>query len=795
MIDPNGKIIIPVVFHVLYHRFRPQENISDAVINSQIDRLNADFRKQNSDIVNVPSIWANLAADLNIEFKLACIDPYGNPTNGIERVMTSNPNPFCQFVITPGSLCADAQLSSLYGADAWSPDTYLNIWVCEMEVIGGVAMLPWLRFGYEQFDGIILDYRVVGENSLSSYYNKGRVATHEVGHWLGLYHVYQGNCFAGGDIVGDTPPQAIVHTDCPTFPQTETCSPNSPGVMFMNYMDQTRDDCKYFFTIGQRDRARSYFSEFGPLGTRFPFLNNYFRIKIFPSNPYIVQNNTITVYMKNPACLDVTYSFTGPVTEISHDNHKIIFSVVCPSSGTISLTANAANYTDNYIFDFVNTAGCPTALWPKVYDTKAPEYLGKSNNGNILMVQHEIQTFIPNINHQGFLPNTPPSGWEDYTFHYTTGGITNWTKQNVGPLFIMNSGDVQLNDYSYVNSSTGAVAPPPVLVPFGEKIIAERGIGDFLSMVNMTTPPYSGTIFIHSPIAGTTTLNTGYIGYTKFNPLTNKLFVIQGYPNAVFQIYSVTSNSFTLLTSNSAAGIGEIVQIDNQDKVYVIQNGVLKEYDYNSPIPIFPPLTINGFSNNNLSNVYSYNPYTENLCFVIQSVESKLYFIDLLAETEKYTTISVGCCSMMQYVFDGNDLYLAARNLDGVVTIIGNQQIPYVNSTQSTFLTKLNLQSDFSSRPSGSSNNKIQSGDNLFTVTLYPNPASNDIKAVIDEKNNLKESVYSVSIIDQITNRVMRRDKYQSGSNLNISGLKPGVYYLVITNDKGEKFGKIFSKL
>ncbi len=372
LIDQNGVIIIPVVFHILYHANKPEENVVN-YIASQMDRLNADFRKANSDIGQVPLIWQGLAADMKFEFKLACIDPNGNLTDGINEVVTTNPNPFC-FTGTLNMLCPDAQLSSSYGADAWPTDKYLNIWVCDMESGGGVAMLPQNRFGTgtygsntypsSLFDGIILDYTVVGENSNDPYYGKGRVLTHEVGHWLGLFHTYQGICTNNGDEVNDTPPQSSPTIGCTAFPFTDVlCSSNYPGIMFMNYMDQTQDDCKYFFTTGQKDRARSYFSSGGPFGTRFPFINNYFGIKHFATNPYTVINNTITVLINNPACLPVSYSFTGPVTLESSNDHQIVFSVACGISGAISLTATSGNYTDNYVFDFVN-GPCPPTTGP-----------------------------------------------------------------------------------------------------------------------------------------------------------------------------------------------------------------------------------------------------------------------------------------------------------------------------------------------------------------------------------------------------------------------------------------------
>lgn len=375
--DPDGLLIIPVVFHILYHSNNPAENISDQKIFEQVARLNADFRKLNSDIGLIPyGPWSDLAADFRIEFRLACIDPWYNPTNGINRVLTTNPNDFCGFsppAPQQNIPCPDAQLPppAGYGVSAWDTQKYLNIWVCSREATGGVAMLPWFRFGtvnltgadgntitYQrsQFDGIILDYRTVGENGGVPEFNKGRVGTHEVGHWLGLYHTYHGFCLGNGDEVPDTPP-TYASIFCPLFPNLDGCSPGYPGTMYMNYMDYTQDDCKYMFTTDQKNRARSYFSQNGPYGTRYPFIENYFGIEC-PASTHIVQNNTITIKMKNPACLPVTYQYTGLLTVLSQSDHEIVFSIPCNSSGVIALSAASGNYIDNCTFSYLNQASC-----------------------------------------------------------------------------------------------------------------------------------------------------------------------------------------------------------------------------------------------------------------------------------------------------------------------------------------------------------------------------------------------------------------------------------------------------
>jgi hypothetical protein len=352
MIDANGIITIPVVFHVLYNETNwPGSNLSDARINSQIARLNTDFRKLNSDINQIPSVWATLPADVKIEFKLACIDPQGNATTGIVRKYT----PASTF-----SNHTHPKLSVYGGDDAWPTDTYLNIWTGGMEGFFGFATFPWdfggttSGFPNSQLDGTLLDYSVVGENNGHPTKDIGRVAVHEVGHWLGLWHIYNGNCFVAGDEVSDTPPQESINTGCPSFPKLGLfCSSVYPGEMFMNYLDQTYDNCMYLFTLGQSARMRSYIVPIGSI--RNPFLDNYFGMKRFEGAPACI-TETITVNLSNPMCLPAVYTInSGPVYLISSDNQKIVLGINSGvTTGTVNLTVTAPgyNYMDDYVFNF-----------------------------------------------------------------------------------------------------------------------------------------------------------------------------------------------------------------------------------------------------------------------------------------------------------------------------------------------------------------------------------------------------------------------------------------------------------
>ena len=148
------------------------------------------------------------------------------------------------------------------GINATDPQTTLNIWVCNLSnSLLGYAQFPG---GNPASDGVVCDTQAFGTTGTAqSPFNKGRTATHEVGHWLNLYHIWgdDGSACTGSDQVADTPNQAGYNFGCPTFPKV-TC--NNQGDMSMNYMDYTDDGCMYMFTAGQKARALAIFAAGGP---------------------------------------------------------------------------------------------------------------------------------------------------------------------------------------------------------------------------------------------------------------------------------------------------------------------------------------------------------------------------------------------------------------------------------------------------------------------------------------------------------------------------------------------------
>jgi hypothetical protein len=241
-------ILIPVVVHVLYKS--AAQNVSDEQINSQIDALNRDFRRRNADTSSTPDRFKHVAADVQIQFQLATADPKGRATNGIIRKYTD---------VNHWTTDDKIKFSSLGGDNAWDSRYFLNLWTGDLMTLLGYSSLPGASV---EKDGVVINYTAFGTLNSASPYNLGRTATHEIGHWLGLKHIW-GDSYCGDDLVDDTPVQGNYTSGCPSGFRS-TCNNGDLGDMYMNYMDFTNDACMNLFTVGQKQRMLALFKEGGP---------------------------------------------------------------------------------------------------------------------------------------------------------------------------------------------------------------------------------------------------------------------------------------------------------------------------------------------------------------------------------------------------------------------------------------------------------------------------------------------------------------------------------------------------
>lgn len=289
---PADSIIqVPVVVHIVYEN--PAENLHDSLVYSQIDMLNQSFRMQNPDTSNLRSFFDTLRADAGIEFFLAKVDPNGDSTSGITRTQTVKTT-FASGLLGITGL-DEIKMSSTGGANAWNTEKYLNIWVGDFSisdpifgntpsVLGkayppmGISTSIWPSTSPSPnpgLDGVIIHYEVFGvKNPLAvgqvlSIADMGRTAVHEVGHYLGLRHIWGdgGNPLFPGSIdcsvddhINDTPNSGNNSQQSGCDPNKNTCTEASgfdyPD-LWENYMDYSDEVCQVMFTHGQVALMRS----------------------------------------------------------------------------------------------------------------------------------------------------------------------------------------------------------------------------------------------------------------------------------------------------------------------------------------------------------------------------------------------------------------------------------------------------------------------------------------------------------------------------------------------------------
>ncbi|MCH2230596.1 MAG: T9SS type A sorting domain-containing protein [Crocinitomicaceae bacterium] len=268
---------IPVVVHIVYNS--PEQNLADSVIYNQLEILNKDYNRLNADTVNMRSDFDIVKGNPQINFTLAQIDENGAPTTGITRTSTATTS-FGSFAFFTGDFSDLEKVKSTVdgGHDPWDQSRYLNIWVCNMSInilgqettaLLGYATPPaglpnWPVGSVPNLnDGVVIQFQAFGSNNPNildagngPINVKGRTAIHEVGHYLGLRHIWgDGDCNEQ-DGIDDTPnADAQSNQDCDFI--KNTCIDNIQGVdlpdMVENYMDYSEETCQNSFTQGQVD--------------------------------------------------------------------------------------------------------------------------------------------------------------------------------------------------------------------------------------------------------------------------------------------------------------------------------------------------------------------------------------------------------------------------------------------------------------------------------------------------------------------------------------------------------------
>ena len=399
-------IRIPVVVHVIHNSKAGtigginNANISDEQILSQIEVLNEDFRKLQGTLGynNDP-----VGADTKIEFCLASTDPNCKPTTGITRHYSSK-----------SSFDMDYDDGSIKSFGYWPSDQYLNIWVCNLakDVLGYAQFPNYTGLegldpyeGESITDGVVINHKVFGRNigtATSSLYRYGRTATHEIGHWLGLKHIW-GDANCGDDYCNDTPPQDNPSSSDDSCPfQGNSCGGNFHQNMFENYMDYSADACMNIFTNDQNLRMQTVLN-ISPN-----------RLKLFQSI-----GCSETKLISPPQLIDFDFNEdTYWKTSSSDDTIKwtktFNNSTVFMCNNTLSKSKSFAIWESPY-FEFKNSES-PILLFDLAYpniannvtDTLEISYSNtcKNDNFTILDILTGEELITSNQDANGFSPNT-----------------------------------------------------------------------------------------------------------------------------------------------------------------------------------------------------------------------------------------------------------------------------------------------------------------------------------------------------------------------------------------------------
>jgi PKD repeat protein len=316
--------VIPMVFHVIH--VNGPENIPDANIIAQVDRLNKDFRKLGADTSLIDPAFQGIAADCEIEFRLATIDPNGNCTNGIERIYSH----------TTFDAGDNAKLNQ------WPRDKYLNVWVINNIPSDGAGTILAYAYYPSAADGVM--YPFDGILMISSTCNgTSKTLTHELGHWMSLSHTWGSGeigVACGDDGVSDTPETMGHFSTCPAY--DSTCN---DGVLenIENYMDYS--NCTYMFTLGQKDRMRAALES--PVADRNNLWSaaNLVATGVDPVGPAC---KPIPDFYANryTVCPGGTVTFTKNITNTSGTAPSVVWSF--PGGSPSTSTSSAATVTVTY---------------------------------------------------------------------------------------------------------------------------------------------------------------------------------------------------------------------------------------------------------------------------------------------------------------------------------------------------------------------------------------------------------------------------------------------------------------
>lgn len=360
--------VIPVVFHVI-HTGGP-ENISRAQILDQIRILNADYSLSNWNKGKIRSQFTSRAADCQIQFKLATIDPNGNCTEGINRVYSTL------------GVNVDQDVEEVKDLISWDTKKYLNVWVVQSiqsTIAGGTTLgyahFPWMSTG--SHNGIVVRHDRIGSIGTGlATGDSGRTCTHEIGHWLGLFHTFQDGCTGTGDGCADTPPVASAFTNASCPANGNSCTNDKPDMpdLWEDYMDYSAGACMAMFTANQKTLMQNAIANYrsvlvsnANLIATGVSLNSNTPVANFTSSARIVcAGSPVTFYdiSCKSAVTARSWTFTGAASPSSTAQNPVV-TYQTAGQYKVSLTVqNGSNSTSKSVDNYITVVSPSTAQYP-----------------------------------------------------------------------------------------------------------------------------------------------------------------------------------------------------------------------------------------------------------------------------------------------------------------------------------------------------------------------------------------------------------------------------------------------
>lgn len=571
-------ITIPIVVHVIHsgQAIGVAPNITDAQVQSQITVLNQDYRKMTS----TPGFNTNLVgADTGIQFVLAKVDPNGNPTDGIDRVN------FCQ-----PSWSMEEMESTVKPATIWDPTQYMNMWCIQYSnnTDLGYAQFPDssglsgldLSNGSSSTDGVVSGYNYFGSINandgsflLDAPYNQGRTMTHEVGHFLGLKHIW-GDSACGNDYCADTPTHHKENYGCPS-PTPQSCDTPSVPEMIQNYMDYTDDSCMNVFTTNQAERMATVMAN-SPRRKTLATSTKGTAISLFAIDAEVkIDAEHCITNVNNVGCTAPTLS-----------NKQVIIY----NRGTSTLTAVTLNYS-------INGGSTQSNIWTGSLATNKSAIITLANTNVYGTLNVNIATANGTTDQRSgnntasatFTSPATPTNYAFNTLNFTLqqdyfGSETTWNLKD-GSGVIKYSGGPYTD--TYVDNNTVSVVPALITQNWilannqcytftindshGDGICCGSNLGDSGDgYYNLKSSDNATTI-----LSGTTFGFSDSKSFTINKTLANEEFQLL---NAIYLYPNPTKNTITIQTPdsfglpNSYTIYNSLGQIINQKKVLSIND-------------------------------------------------------------------------------------------------------------------------------------------------------------------------------------------------------------------------------